>query len=101
MPGLFADTLPGLAGCTFVLIRLDSDSYDSVATSPECLYPLLAEGGIIIVDDWHLVGCRFSVSDFRARHNITDAVKVLGGNGYWVKTHGYGTPEKAENPSAT
>ena len=35
----------------FALIRLDSDSYDSVEESLVYLYPLLSPGGVIIIDD--------------------------------------------------
>lgn len=43
--GFFADSLKQLKGKTFSVIRLDSDSYDSVETSLEYLYPLVPRGG--------------------------------------------------------
>lgn len=92
LAGYFADTLPGLRKRRLALIRLDSDSHDSVLTSLEYLYPLLSPGGIVIVDDWHLIGCRFAVNTYRERHGITDEVLTEAGNGYWVKTHAYLTP---------
>ena len=82
--GLFADTLPGLEQ-TFALIRLDSDSYDSVLTSLDLLYPRLSAGGIVIVDDWHLPGCRFAVDAYRKREHIAGPVQQDSGNGWWVK----------------
>jgi O-methyltransferase len=85
LPGYFEDSLPSLAERRFALIRLDSDSYDSVLTSLECLYPLLSPGGIIVVDDWHLPGCRFAVDKYRADHGITDPMHSDSGNGYWIK----------------
>jgi hypothetical protein len=95
VPGLFEDTLAGLATERFALIRLDSDSYDSVETSLDHLYPLLSQGGIVIVDDWHLPGCRMAVLDYRARHGVNDEVMELGGNAYWVKQQPYGTPQRS------
>ena len=83
--GFFADTLHALAGNRFALVRLDSDSHDSVMTSLEYLYPLLSPGGIIIIDDWHLIGCRIAVDAYRAKHGIEDEILVQDGNGYWVK----------------
>jgi hypothetical protein len=90
--GFFSDSLKHLARETFALVRLDSDSYDSVETSLEHLYPLTSRGGIVIVDDWHLPGCKMAVLDYRARHGITDEIQEYGGNAYWVKRHGYGFP---------
>jgi O-methyltransferase len=85
VPGLFSHTLRGLAGRKFALMRLDSDSYDSVEESLVYLYPLLSRGGIIIIDDWHLVGCKAAVENYRARHGIREELKVHDGNAYWVK----------------
>lgn len=96
--GYFADTLKSLAGRRFALIRLDSDSYDSVETSLDYLYPLLSKGGIVIVDDWHLPGCRMAVRDYRARHGIFDEVHEWDGNSYWVKRQEYGWPRPPSAP---
>jgi O-methyltransferase len=85
VPGFFSETLSGLADKQFAVIRLDSDSYDSVEESLVCLYPLLSIGGTIIIDDWHLVGCRMAVLNYRVRHRITAEIKLCEGNAYWVK----------------
>lgn len=85
VPGFFADTLKGLANQKFALMRLDSDSYDSVEESLVYLYPLLSTGGIVIIDDWHLVGCKQAVLNYRARHRIAAELKTFDGNAYWVK----------------
>jgi hypothetical protein len=83
--GYFSDSLKTLAGERFALIRLDSDSYDSVEESLVRLYPLLSEGGVIIIDDWHLVGCRTAVLNYRSRHGVKEEIKTYDGNAYWVK----------------
>jgi O-methyltransferase len=85
VPGFFSDSLKGLAGETFAVMRLDSDSYDSVEESLVYLYPLLSKGGVIIIDDWHLVGCKAAVLNYRSRHGITEELKTHDGNAYWVK----------------
>jgi O-methyltransferase len=90
--GYFSDTLKYLADKKFALVRLDSDSYDSVETSLEYLYPLLSKGGIIIVDDWHLAGCKMAVLDYRSRHGIKDEIQEYEGNAYWVKQQNYTLP---------
>lgn len=88
--GFFEQSLPTLAGRRFALIRLDSDSYDSVETTLDHLYPLVSRGGITIIDDWHLPGCRQAVEDYRARHRIADPIQEVGGNAYWAKRRDYG-----------
>ncbi len=85
VPGFFAESLKTLSGERFALMRLDSDSYDSVHESLEQLYPLLSAGGIIIIDDWHLAGCKAAVMDYRTRHAIDDEITARAGNAYWVK----------------
>ena len=90
--GFFADSLKELSNERFALIRLDSDSYDSVETSLEYLYPLLSKGGVVILDDWHLDGCKAAVADYRARHGIDDKIYVFDGNAYWTKRQDYALP---------
>jgi hypothetical protein len=86
--GFFADSLKTLKGRTFALIRLDSDSYESIETSLEHLYPMLSPSGIIIIDDWHLHGCKQAVMDYRSRHGINDVIRSHEGNAFWIKGHG-------------
>lgn len=92
LPGFFSDTLGSLRGRTFALVRLDSDSYDSVETSLEYLYPLIPRGGIVIIDDWHLAGCQMAVQDYRTQCGITDPLEVRDGNAFWVKRQDYNEP---------
>lgn len=90
--GYFEDSLKTLADQRFALIRLDSDSYDSVETSLEYLYPLLSPGGIIIIDDWHLIPCKMAVGAYRGKHGIKDEIVKQADNAYWVKQQDYRTP---------
>lgn len=90
--GFFADSLKQLKGKTFAVIRLDSDSYDSVETSLEYLYPLVPRGGVVIIDDWHLPGCRMAVLNYRAQCGIQDEIVEWDGNAYWVKQQDYDFP---------
>ena len=85
LPGYFADSLSAVEKRDFALVRLDSDSYESVMTSLEHLYPRLSPGGIIIIDDWHLVGCRFAVDAYRKEYDITEEIVARDGNAYWIK----------------
>ncbi len=92
--GFFADSLKSLSEERFALIRLDSDSYDSVETSLEYLYPLLSKGGVVILDDWHLDGCKAAVADYRQRYGIDDKIYIFDGNAYWTKRQDYGLPQR-------
>lgn len=83
--GFFVDSLKTLTNEKFALIRLDSDSYDSVEESLLYLYPLLSKGGVIIIDDWHLAGCRAAVENYRSRFGIKDEIAEYDGNAFWVK----------------
>ena len=96
--GFFEQSLHQVAGEKFSVIRLDSDSYDSVETSLEHLYPLVAQGGIVIIDDWHLPGCRMAVLDYLARYGIREEVQLYGANAFWVKREAYGTPAPSPRP---
>lgn len=90
LAGLFADSLPSLADRRFAFIRLDSDSHDSVMDSLTWLYPQLSPGGVIVIDDWHLFGCRLAVDRYREQNGITAPVEVRSGNGYWYKDNSSG-----------
>ena len=90
--GYFEQSLASLQGRRFAVIRLDSDSHDSVMSSLVQLYPLVSQGGIVIIDDWHLPGCRMAVEAYRAKHGIADPIQEVGGNAYWAKQQEYGQP---------
>ena len=90
--GFFEDSLKSLEGQQFSIVRLDSDSYDAVETSLEYLYPLLSQGGFLIVDDWHLPGCRMAVTEYRSQLGVKDEIHEWDGNAYWVKQQPYGYP---------
>jgi hypothetical protein len=94
LPGFFDDTLPRLTDERLALIRLDSDAYDSVRCSLEQLYPLLSPGGIVIIDDWHLVSCRMAVQNYRMLHKLGGELTVSAGNAWWVKQEDYGVPPR-------
>lgn len=85
LPGLFADSLPKLAGRRFALMRLDADSYDSTMTALAWLYPLLCRDGVVIIDDWHLPGCKLAVINYVRRHGLQVKFREAHGNCYWFK----------------
>lgn len=47
------------------ILRLDADWYDSILQSLEKFYPLLAEGGLVLLDDYYTWdGCSRAVHDY-------------------------------------
>jgi hypothetical protein len=82
VPGFFQDTLPALAGRSWSVIRLDGDTYDSVRTALEWLYPGLSPGGYVVVDDYgSLEECRAAVDEFRAKHGIVEPIEPIDWTG--------------------
>lgn len=76
--GLFQDTLPGLADRRWAIVRLDGDSYEATRVALASLYPGLAPGGYLIVDDYGVTEeCRQAVDEFRAEHGITEPLQEV------------------------
>ncbi len=86
LEGWFRDTLPGLRGREWSLVRLDGDLYESTMDGLENLYPDLAPGGYLIVDDYGMENCRQAVEDYRRKHAIDTPVERVDWVGaYWRK----------------
>ena len=51
------DTGHLVAGCTFRLVHLDVDNYGPYRACLEFLYPLVADGGVIVFDDYGEACC--------------------------------------------
>jgi O-methyltransferase len=67
VPGRVEETIPDQAPETLALLRLDTDWYESTRHELEHLYPRLATGGVLIVDDYgHWDGCRRAVDEYFA-----------------------------------
>lgn len=80
--GYFADTLPRLPPRTYSVVRLDGDTYEPTWLGLEALYPRLARGGYLIVDDYSFIdACRRAVDDFREQHGITEPIERIDWNG--------------------
>jgi O-methyltransferase len=73
LPGFFEETLPGLTARRWAILRLDCDTYDATKLSLQSLYPGLAVGGYLIIDDYGaLEECREAVDEFRNEYGITE-----------------------------
>lgn len=71
VPGRVEATLPAAAPDAIALLRLDTDWYESTYHELEHLWPRLAPGGVLIVDDYgHWQGARRAVDEYFARQRI-------------------------------
>jgi O-methyltransferase len=105
VPGFFEETLPPLAGRPWSVIRIDGDTYSSVRTALESLYPGLATGGYLIVDDYlSLDQCKQAVDDFRSERGIAEPIEEVDWNcARWRRTSDAPLPTAGERrmPSGT
>jgi O-methyltransferase len=63
--GPVQQTVPANAPEELALLRLDTDWYESTLHELEHMYPLLADGGVLIVDDYgHWKGSRRAVDEY-------------------------------------
>jgi O-methyltransferase len=69
--GPVEQTLPEHAPATIALLRLDTDWYASTRHELEHLYPRLALGGVLIINDYgHYQGARQAVDEYLHGHRI-------------------------------
>ena len=54
------------------ILRLDADSYEGTLDILTAMYHLLSPGGFVLVDDFHLVGARQAVRQFRKERDIRE-----------------------------
>ncbi len=70
--GMVEDTIPATVPQKIALLRLDTDFYSSTKHEMEHLYPLLEQGGILILDDYNYwAGARQAVDEYLTANNIT------------------------------
>lgn len=82
IPGFFEETLRGLAGRRWAIVRLDGDTYDATRCSLEALYPDLSSGGYLVLDDYVQIDqCREAVDDFRREQGITEPIEQIDWSG--------------------
>lgn len=64
--GWFEDTLPSISEKIepISILRLDGDLYNSTYVCLKYLYRKVIKGGLVIIDDWALPGCRAAVLDY-------------------------------------
>lgn len=69
--GMVESTIPEGAPDRIALLRLDTDWYESTRHELEHLFPRLAVGGVLIIDDYgHWEGARKAVDDYLREHGL-------------------------------
>lgn len=93
-PGWFEDTTAGIPKQHVMdpisILRLDGDLYNSTLVCLEHLYRLVISGGLVIIDDWQLPGCRSAVEDYLRTVNKEydweyPQIQFVSNIAYWVK----------------
>jgi len=87
LEGWFKDTLPDAPIDELAILRIDADLYESTTDAMRSLYPKLASGGYVIIDDYGAIpACKKATHDYRAAHGITEPIEVIDWMGvYWRK----------------
>ncbi len=69
--GKVEDTIPKYAPEQIALLRLDTDWYESTKHELQYLFPLLAPGGVIIIDDYgYWKGCKQATDEYLENNKI-------------------------------
>ena len=69
--GLVEETIPAMIPRQISLLRLDTDWYTSTYHELVHLFPLLSEGGVIIIDDYgYWKGAEKAVNEYFGQNNI-------------------------------
>jgi O-methyltransferase len=82
--GWFDRTLPGLPARVgdVAILRVDADWYASVRTCLEHLYDAVAEGGLVVFDDYYAFeGCAVAVHQFLAERRLPHRLESVVGDG--------------------
>ena len=76
--GKVEDTIPGIVPSQIALLRLDTDWYESTKHELTHLYPLLAERGVLIVDDYgHWHGAKEATDEYFQQNGFTPLLQRI------------------------
>jgi hypothetical protein len=78
--GWFQNTIPKAEHNKIALLRLDGDLYESTKVCLTLL-PKLQKGGIMIIDDWGLPGCRKAILEVLKLKDIKETLGIA----YYIK----------------
>jgi O-methyltransferase len=76
--GWFENTVPDFQGIEKIaVLRLDGDWYESTMTTLEKFFPLVSDGGLILVDDYYAwEGCSKALHDYLSKEK--SAARIRG-----------------------
>lgn len=83
--GWFEETLPEFIGPATALLRLDGDLYNSTFVCLKHLFPNVIDGGVVIIDDWQLPGCREACIDYFNTIKYTPKYQFVSNIAYFEK----------------
>jgi len=86
-PGLFQDTFREPLPEPVALLHVDADWYESILVCLRTFYPLMPDGGIIILDDFgHWEGTREAFYDFCVEFGVKPLIERVGyTQAFWRK----------------
>jgi hypothetical protein len=80
--GKVEDTIPAAAPAAIALLRLDTDWYESTRHELEHLFPRLASGGVLIIDDYGWwAGARRAVDEYFGAHPAPILLNIIDDTG--------------------
>ena len=84
VPGFFEETMAGLEGRRWALIRLDADGHNATRLALDTLYGGLARGGYVVIDDyWAFEPCRMAVDQFLAERAPVELRRIDWSGVFW------------------
>ena len=73
--GWFKDTLPKYDFGPIAILRADGDFYESTIDTLENLFDYVAEGGLILFDDYYYWdGCAKALHEFLSKHGLSEKI---------------------------
>jgi len=87
-PGWFQKTLPALAPdaiTEIAVLHLDADLYESTLITLDYMYPKVVTGGLVVLDDYNLGGCREAFKDYFKGNPPEVSVEIDYGAAYFFK----------------
>lgn len=84
--GKVEDTIPATLPSKIALLRLDTDWYESTKHELTHLFPLLVEGGVLVIDDYQFwAGAKKAVDEYLSEQNVRIALLDVNGGKFGVK----------------